>query len=201
MTPSELDETEIDLEIAARLFPSLEEAMRWAKHASPHAVQAWLLFLATQTLLNTNQLFRSLETMTTQDTQLTQAVEDLLSAFNDNTTAIEAEIAAIKQVGLDGNDPAITASVNSIENIVAQMKQSTATAQSAIAPAPASSGDTSGTSGTPSGSSSAASDDDGTGTTSTGGAAAGTSSTPGPETSAGGSSTDTSAAGGTGTSI
>lgn len=159
----QLDDLQIDLEMAARLFPSLADAMRWAKSASPHALHGWLLFLAAQNLGNTNQLLEEMKKMASNDDQLTQAVQDLLQAFTDNTAAIEAEIASLKSAGLDGADPAITASVASIENIVAQMKQSTAAAQAAIA-LPA--GDGSGDGG--SGSTPPAGDGDGSGDGTTG---------------------------------
>lgn len=108
--------------------------------------------------------------MATNDAALTQAVQDLLDAYQANTTALEAEISNLQSTGLQGADPAIAAAVNNIENIVAQMKQSTTNAQAAL---PASSDPTQA-------SASAAA-----GTTD----AAGTSSSPGGDLPAGGSST------------
>ena len=190
----------LDMETAARVFPSLENAMHWAKRATPHALQGWLLFLAAQTLRTTNQLLEEIRTMATNDDQLTTAVQDLLAAYTDNVTALDNEIAAIKLKGVDGLDPAITTAVANIENLAAKMRQSTTDAQAALAAAGSSAtgtGAASGSTGVPSAASSGT--DPGAGgtpgssisssATGTGAAAASSSSTPGNLPSAGSGST------------
>lgn len=178
-------EAEKDIEIANRVFASLEEAMHWAKRSSPHAIQGWLLFLAAQTLRSTTQMLEEIRTMATNDAQLTQAVQDLLSAYQDNTTAIEAELAAIKAKGLDGADPAIATAVTNIEQMVSEMKQSTADVQAYLNPGgTGTAGASSGGTGTAAAGTAAASGSSGTvsGTTSATGASSGADKSSAPAT-------------------
>ena len=125
-----------------RIFPDvdthlLETALSMARTLPQEVFDGWMLALASHNAHLSTTLLQEIRRMATNDAALTQAVQDLLDAYQANTTALEAEIDAMKTRGLDGADPAITASVSKIENIVAQMKQSTADAQSAIAPPPA----------------------------------------------------------------
>lgn len=69
-----------------------------------------------------------------QDAALTQVVTDLASAFDDNTTAIEAEIAKIQSSVTPGDDPVVDTAITNLQTLVATMKASTAAAQAAIAP-------------------------------------------------------------------
>lgn len=120
--------------------------------------RGWLLHQACQTQRNTYQLLKELKRMATNDDQLTQAVNDLLTAYTANVNAITAELANLKAATQPDTDPVITQAATNIENVVAQMNQATAAAQAAIAaPAPSS-----GTTDTPTSSSTGAGDDPGT---------------------------------------
>lgn len=118
---------------------SLQGAMDLSERMPTHQALGWLLFLASQTSRSTHQLFQEINRMARNDAALTQAVQDLTTAFQANADAIAAEVAAIKAKGTDGADPAIATAVTNIEAIVAQMQQGTAAAQAAIAPSSASS--------------------------------------------------------------
>lgn len=116
---------------------SLRGAIELCARLETHQALGWVLFLAGQNSRNTHELTEEIRRMATNDAQLTQAVTDLLNGYNDLTTAIANEVAALKNKGLDGADPAISTAVTSIEGLVAQMQQATAAASAAIAPAQA----------------------------------------------------------------
>jgi hypothetical protein len=121
---------------------SLRSAIDLAGSLDLPKVLGWLLFLASKTQRNINQLLEELRRMATNDASLTQAVTDLINAYDANLAAINAEISNIKAATQPETDPAITDAVSKIEGVVAQLNQASAAAQAAITP-PASSGDAS----------------------------------------------------------
>jgi len=195
----DLEKTLTDISFAGTFFSSFEDATAYARRALPPAINGWLLFMAAQTLNASNQLLEEIRRMATNDADLTQAVQDLLDAFNANTTALEAEIESLKNKGLDGADPAITSAVSNIENIVAKMKQSTTDAQAAL-PAAAMPPSSDPTPASAPGSAGAAAGDSSSAAAGTTDAASSTGSTPGGDLPAGGSSTDAGSTGSAGAS-
>ena len=101
----------------------------------PGSQDAWDVLDAV--LCELRQLKEEVMKMANNDAALTQVVSDLVDAFTANTTAVEAEIAALQKATTPGDDPVVDTAIFNLQSLVTTIKQSTAAAQAAIAPAPA----------------------------------------------------------------